>query len=171
MDNRPKFELLPDPLPLSSTEKRAPALSYNEIRRIVAETPQQTRLAICAWVFEKCEENAREGGSFAQLIYNRLGFDAGAWTPLYLAGGLDLANYFHFHEASAADEQIRQDLARVADQLRDPVERNRLVEAMFRFEQLAEAASAWSVVIRQQRKELEALAQRLARLETTLAGE
>lgn len=36
--------------------------------------------------------HAIEGGSFRHLIYDRLGFGPEAYTPLYLAGGMDFTN-------------------------------------------------------------------------------
>ena len=43
-----------------------------------------------AWVFNKIKD-ARDG-SFRYLIYDCMGFDSSAYSPLYLAGGMAIMN-------------------------------------------------------------------------------
>ena len=45
-----------------------------------------------AWVFEKIVENANVKGSYRHLIYDCMGFDPEAYTPLYIAGGMFITN-------------------------------------------------------------------------------
>ncbi len=65
-----------------------------EYPRLVAECPYETRLAITEQVFKAIVAHATEGGSFRYLIYDRLGFEADAYTPLYMAGGMTISNEF-----------------------------------------------------------------------------
>lgn len=61
---------------------------------LVRDCPYDVRLAITEWVFKNICEHARGDGSFRYLIYNRLGFDLDAYSPLYYAGGMDISNEF-----------------------------------------------------------------------------
>ncbi len=65
-----------------------------EMDKLVKDCPYETRLAVTEWVFKHICKHAKEGGSFRYLIYERLGFDMDAYTPLFYAGGLDISNYF-----------------------------------------------------------------------------
>jgi hypothetical protein len=62
--------------------------------KLVAACPYKMRLAVTAQVFEALVAHATEGGTFRYLIYDRLGFDVDAYTPLYLAGGMTISNEF-----------------------------------------------------------------------------
>lgn len=63
--------------------------------KLVAECPYETKLAVTAWVFEHLVAHAHTSeGTFRYLIYNRLGFDADAYLPLYNAGGMLISNQF-----------------------------------------------------------------------------
>jgi hypothetical protein len=157
MEDKAKYEtftLLAQAPHIIATGERLTRPTPLDFRAIAAEVPQETKLALCAWFMEKCVEHAREGGSFRTLIFKRLGFGVEAWVPLYLAGGMSIAHHFHFQESSEADEAVRTTLARIAGGLANPDERSELIEAMFRFEELAEVAAAWTVVIKNQRQEL-----------------
>lgn len=48
-----------------------------------------------AWVFRKLRAHLVEGGTFRKLIYDRMGYDPEAYSPLYNAGGMDISNAFH----------------------------------------------------------------------------
>jgi hypothetical protein len=72
-------------------EERSRDIAAN-FPKLVDDCPYETRLAVAAWVFEAIVKHAEEGGSFRYLIYERLGFDADAYVPLYLAGGLTISN-------------------------------------------------------------------------------
>ncbi len=50
------------------------------------ETPTVQQVA---WVFEKICANT---GSYRELIYDHMGFDQSAYTPLYFAGGIAINN-------------------------------------------------------------------------------
>jgi hypothetical protein len=162
------FTVLADAPHLIATGERLTQPIRLDYHAVAATVPQETKLAMCAWFMEKCAEHARQGGSFRSLIYGRMGFGLEAFLPLYLAGGMELAHHFNFVEATAADEIVRTNIARVADRVKDVGDRDKLVDAMFRFEQLAEAASAWTVVIKQQRLELNGLAQYIGDLALSL---
>lgn len=74
----------------------------------VAERPTIEQVA---WVFERLREHLREPGTFRHLIYDRLGFDYDAYTPLFLAGGMDISNAFVELEGAtspAAPPEARQ---------------------------------------------------------------
>lgn len=55
------------------------------------ETPTAEQVA---WVFAHLQDHMMEPGSFRHLIYDRLGFSCGAYSPLYLAGGMTISNAF-----------------------------------------------------------------------------
>lgn len=48
-------------------------------------------------VFNAIREAIREPRTFRGLIYDLLGFDLTSYTPLYLAGGMDITNYICEH--------------------------------------------------------------------------
>ncbi len=135
---------------------------------LIEDVAPETKLAVCAWLMQKLVDHAREGGTFRSLVYGRLGFGFGAWMTLYLAGGMDISHNLNFHEASAADECVRTDIANAASRITDIEQRDKLIEAMFRFEQLAEAASAWTVVIKKQRLDITAQTEYVAHLTSAL---
>ena len=45
-----------------------------------------------AWVFKCIVENAKEGGTFRHLIYDKLGFGTDEYEELYMAGGMAITN-------------------------------------------------------------------------------
>lgn len=48
-----------------------------------------------AWVFAHLADSIYdEGCTFRSLIYRRMGLDERAYTPLYLAGGMQITNAF-----------------------------------------------------------------------------
>ncbi len=53
---------------------------------------QKPTIEQVAWVFAHLHDHIMEPGSFRFLIYDRLGFDCKAYTPLYLAGGMNISN-------------------------------------------------------------------------------
>jgi hypothetical protein len=154
-----KFGVLADAPHIVATSERLTKPTRLDYRAVVADVPHDIKLAVCTWVIETCVEHARAGGTFRNLVFERLGFGIEAWLPLYLAGGMDLYHHFNFCEASAADESVRTNIARVADHVTATEGRQQLIDAMFRFEQLAEAAAAWTVVIRKQREDINSEAQ------------
>jgi hypothetical protein len=58
------------------------------------DLPEDDRLAVACMVVKAIVDHAREGGSYRYLIYDRMGFDPGAYAPLQLAGALDISNEF-----------------------------------------------------------------------------
>lgn len=52
------------------------------------------RIAVAAQVIAGILDNAREGGTFRYLIYDRLGFSPNAYVPLYYAGGMQVTDNF-----------------------------------------------------------------------------
>ncbi len=66
----------------------------SEYPKLVEACDYETRLAVTAQVFKAICDHARDGGTFRYLIYDRLGFEADAYMPLYLAGGMDISNEF-----------------------------------------------------------------------------
>lgn len=94
------IELTPDLLDsigkAIDSRKEKIAATYPEL---IAKCDYETRLAITADVFRKIVDHATEGGSFRYLIYERLGFGADAYLPLYDAGGMTISNEFTLTEA------------------------------------------------------------------------
>jgi hypothetical protein len=56
--------------------------------------PESDRIAVAAQVISGILDNAREGGTFRYLIYDRLGFSPDAYVPLYYAGGMHITDNF-----------------------------------------------------------------------------
>lgn len=67
---------------------------------LVENCDYETKLAVTAWVFKNIVEHAKEGGSYRYLIYDRLGFDADAYVPLFEAGGMEISNEFDIERIS-----------------------------------------------------------------------
>lgn len=76
----------------------------SEYDDLVAKYDYETKLDIAAWVISKIDEHGAEPGSFRYLIYERLGFDLDAYSPLYLAGGMNITNELDY----SAIENIRK---------------------------------------------------------------
>ena len=74
---------------------------FASLDKLVEDCPYETKLAVTAWVFRNIVEHAQQGGSFRFLIYDRLGFDADAYVPLYEAGGMEISNEFDMSQKSA----------------------------------------------------------------------
>lgn len=79
----------------------APADKRNDPRAIVeaciahANTvPEGDRIAIAVQVIRGILDNAREGGTFRYLIYDRLNFSPETYVPLYYAGGMQISDSF-----------------------------------------------------------------------------
>lgn len=58
-----------------------------------------------AWVFERLAEHLEEGGSFRDLIYDRMGFEGDAYNKLLAAGGHEIASVLDWH-ASRGDIEV-----------------------------------------------------------------
>jgi len=54
-------------------------------------TPTEAQVA---YVFATLRQHGRDGGTYRYLIYDLLGFGESAYTPLYVAGGMELSNLF-----------------------------------------------------------------------------
>jgi hypothetical protein len=88
-----------------------------EYPALVAACPDETKLAVTAWVFGKIVDHAEQGGTFRYLIYDRLGFGPEAYVPLYLAGGMTISNEFDLTEfgSTRRAERLTAALARYAE--------------------------------------------------------
>jgi hypothetical protein len=75
-----------------------------ELKTLVEDCDYLTKLAVTAWVFEKIVEHGNDPGSFRYLIYDRMGFGADAYVPLYTAGGMTITNEFDLTEGSKDDK-------------------------------------------------------------------
>ena len=64
----------------------------------------ETQLAAAAFVIKKIVDHGREGGTFRYLIYDRLGFGPEAYVPLYLAGGMHIANDFDLNNNETSED-------------------------------------------------------------------
>lgn len=58
-------------------------------KRVKKPTPEQA-----AWVISKIVAAMKRPGSFRYMIYDRMGYGPDAYTPIYLAGGMELTNAF-----------------------------------------------------------------------------
>lgn len=56
--------------------------------------PEGDRVAVAVKVFQAVLEQARLGGTFRYLIYDRLGLSPDAYMPLYYAGGMHISDGF-----------------------------------------------------------------------------
>lgn len=81
---------------------------------IVADAPQDIRLAVAVRTVRALYFHAKEGGSFRYLIYERLGFSPAAYVPMQIAGGLNLSNDLEApkgvadpHDAASANTRWR----------------------------------------------------------------
>ncbi len=64
-----------------------------EIEKVWNSLEYDQRLAATAYVFQKICENAKAGGTYRNLIYDRLGFDSDAYFVL-LPEGRRISNEF-----------------------------------------------------------------------------
>lgn len=80
---------------------------------LVEACPYEMKLAVTAWVMRHIVDHARDGGTFRDLIYERLGFDLNAYVPLYQAGGMTISNEFLLGEADPVkDGELAESLRR-----------------------------------------------------------
>lgn len=68
----------------------------------------QTRLDIAAWVISKIDDHGQSPGSFRYLIYERLGFEADAYVPLYEAGGMNITNELDYEQKQDLQKIIKE---------------------------------------------------------------
>jgi hypothetical protein len=80
--------------------------------------PEGDRVAVAVKVFQAVLEQARQGGTFRYLIYDRLGFSPDAYLPLYYAGGMHISDGFVLTDELPEDEPaivgILESLAKAA---------------------------------------------------------
>ena len=69
-------------------------IKNDELREKWLAIPYETRLIAAQFIFRELCEHAKRSGTFRYLIYERLGFYLDAYSPLYIAGGLDISNEF-----------------------------------------------------------------------------
>jgi len=66
-----------------------------EIRKVatwLTELMEKPTTEQLVWVFQKLKEHLEEGGSFRDLIYDRLGLDHDDYEPICEAGGKEVAD-------------------------------------------------------------------------------
>ena len=76
----------------------------DELRKKWLEIPYKIRLIATQFIFRELCEHAKRSGTFRYLIYERLGFYRDAYSPLYLAGGLDISNEFKLKKDGIPEE-------------------------------------------------------------------
>lgn len=81
---------------------------FLELDKLVEDCPYDTKLAVTAWVIRNIVDHAQRGGSFRYLIYNRLGFGADAYVPLYEAGGMEITNNFDLDQIPAIIKVVQE---------------------------------------------------------------
>jgi len=77
--------------------------------------PEGDRIAVAVQVLSSILDNAREGGTFRYLIYDRLGFSPDAYVPLYYAGGMHVTDNFvltdHLEQATPPIVDVLESIA------------------------------------------------------------
>ena len=81
---------------------------YPDLDKLVETCDYDTKLAVTAWVFKHIVDHAKEGGSYRNLIYGRLGFGTDAYTPLFYAGGMEISNEFDMDRMDEVKSVVRQ---------------------------------------------------------------
>jgi hypothetical protein len=71
------------------------------------EQTEQVRTAVAADVLNALLRNAKEGGTFQYLVYDRLGFSREAYTALYLAGGATIAATYAVPDTGDSEHEPR----------------------------------------------------------------
>ena len=66
--------------------------NYERGKKIYEDLPYNDRLALVGYISRVLFDHAREGGTYRYLIYDRLGFDLDAYTPLFMAGLFEIHN-------------------------------------------------------------------------------
>ena len=72
--------------------KKITELQNQIIEETWKQTDYDTKLYITAYVFKQLEKHMKEGGSYRNLIYNKLGFDTDSYMILQVNGVLDVHN-------------------------------------------------------------------------------
>lgn len=65
------------------------------------EQTEQVRTAVAADVLSALLSNAKDGGTFRYLVYDRLGFSREAYRALYLAGGATIVDTYAIPDTAA----------------------------------------------------------------------
>lgn len=73
-----------------------------DLAKIADECDPLVKLAVTQWVMKHIVEHAREGGTYRYLIYDRLGFDEGAYVPL-CGYGMIISNEFDLTKKESKD--------------------------------------------------------------------
>ena len=81
---------------------------FPDLDKLVETCDYDTKLAVTAWVFKHIVDHAKEGGSYRNLIYGRLGFGTDAYTPLFYAGGMEISNEFDMDRMDEVKSVVRQ---------------------------------------------------------------
>ena len=82
----------------------------NKHDKIWKDLPEDVRLACADVIFRAIDQHAREGGTFRQLIYDRLGLTMdGAYAVLQCAGALELSDNYDLSEATESREEKGKD--------------------------------------------------------------
>jgi hypothetical protein len=78
--------------------------------KIWKDLPEDVRLACADVIFRAIDQHAHDGGTFRQLIYERLGFHPErAYAVLQCAGALELSDNYDLSEATEGREEKGQD--------------------------------------------------------------
>jgi hypothetical protein len=82
----------------------------NKHDQIWKDLPEDIRLACADVIFRAIDQHAHEGGTFRQLIYERLGFlPERAYAVLQCAGALELSDNYDLAAASESREEKGKD--------------------------------------------------------------
>ena len=78
------------------TQDKMPTRAEREeaARRVAMELPEETRLAVAAWVFYQLSEHLTGDTTYRGLVYDLLAFpeESGAYSVLQSAGALEVSN-------------------------------------------------------------------------------
>jgi hypothetical protein len=72
------------------------------------EQTEQVRTAVAADVLSALLANAKEGGTFRYLVYDRLKFSPEAYRALYLAGGATIVDTYAVPQTGSDEAEPRQ---------------------------------------------------------------
>jgi hypothetical protein len=80
---------------------------FPSLDELVEKSDYETRLAITRWVMKHIVDHAKEGGSYRYLIYERLGFEMDAYSPL-LESGMTISNDFSIEDMEDIKDIVRK---------------------------------------------------------------
>jgi hypothetical protein len=101
---------------------RAP-LHPEALTNLVNNLDDATKIAVLVWAFKHLVEHAQDGGSFRQLVYDRLRLPAASYTPLLNAGGVTISTHFSLMgRCEPSDDSLRMPVTLKTEQIEAAVD-------------------------------------------------